>query len=312
MRYHFPALLCWIVLILAADVLPAQQQVDPAVRARLDREFAEAYPQPGDYLPFCYLPELHTQRHNQTLPLNHGASGKARLLVTASLTCPKTRQHFPAIQAWQKKYKQDLGISVVYVLEAHPEIDICPYLGVVDITEANLRDKILYRQPIDMNQRMAMATLFLKRYPIQGSVFVDSMDNVAWRTLGQAPNLALLYDQNGQVIVRQGWFNPETLEPEIEKLIQAGTDQHADLRREGMGASMPGGMGNMIERELSPELEVVLKRLNADNPNTVDFVRWLETVDAPHFKRCSSSIPRSLTKYLPTACTISITIVFCS
>ncbi len=97
--------------------------------------------------------------------IRHAAYGSVKLVVTASLTCPKTRQHFPAIQQLKEKYGKQLGVTVVYVIEAHPETDICPYLGVVDITEANLRDNIRFRQPTTMEGRVKLAEMFSARYP---------------------------------------------------------------------------------------------------------------------------------------------------
>ncbi len=93
--------------------LHAQTKIDPAVRARLDREFASAHPQPGDYLPSCELTVLTDQPDAYPQAIRYAAYGDAKLIVTASLTCPKTRQHFPAIQKLKEKYGKKLGVTIV-------------------------------------------------------------------------------------------------------------------------------------------------------------------------------------------------------
>ena len=255
------------------DQVVAQQRVDPAVRARLDREFAEAHPQPGDYLPNL---ELHNPKRtpikNQatdepiTENLRYASQGDLTLVLTASLTCPKTRQHLPAMQQLKTKYKKHLGITIVYVVEAHPEKDVCPYLGVVDVTDANLRDHILYRQPKSMEDRIAIAEEFQTRYPIDGEVLIDSLANEAWRALGQSPNMALLVDSDKRVLLRQGWVEPKSLEEAIVKHL-ASVEKVSIKRKQH------------DDNTSNPELQAILKRLDPKHPSESDFVYWLKEVE---------------------------------
>ncbi len=239
MRMQIAISLSVFVVMIFCSFRPAisQGKVDPAARARLDREFAVAHPQPGDYLPTIELTNLYCSDGNTARSdlLRYSTPGDVKLVVTASLTCPKTRQHFPALQQLKKKYGERLGVVVVYVIEAHPEHDLCPYLGVVDVTEANLRDNIRFRQPTTMDDRTSLAKRFAKSYPFSGSVLVDSMDNIAWRTLGKSPNMALLADSEGRVVYSQGWVEPKSLVVEIEKLLVATKEI---LRSEGYGSSV--------------------------------------------------------------------------
>lgn len=278
-------LVLFALAILSAQLdiasLKAQGKVDPAVRARLDREFAAAHPQPGDYLPVCRLHYLSEKIDDHATDIRYAAHGDAKLIVTASLTCPKTRQHLPAIQELKKKYGESLAVTIVYVIEAHPEKDVCPYLGVVDITEANLRDNIRYRQPTTFEGRLQLARQFSKRYPMKAALLVDSMENVAWRTLGQSPNAAILANSEGKVVMRQGWIDPPALVPEIEKLIA----QEASDRRE---------REKRFHREHveSEQMQAIMRRLDPDNPNQWEVVRWLEKVDLPHLKALFVKYPK--------------------
>ena len=284
----------------------SQGRVDPEVRKRLDREFAAAHPQPGDYLPAIALLELDDKKaaaykiepEQLTAMLRYAATGDVKLVVTASLTCPKTRQHFPALQQIKEKYGDRLGVIVVYVVEAHPERDVCPYLGVVDITEANLRDNIRFRQPTTMEARVQMAKGFAKRYPITGDFLVDSMENIAWRSLGKSPNMALLADAQGRVVFRQGWVAPESLDVEIEKLLKSIPIVSGGMLG-GRRATRPKADKDLLpgeatmsqdsslsydelqtsESKRSKVVTEILKRLSPDSPFEWNFVRWLEDVN---------------------------------
>lgn len=304
--FTFIVLLAWI-----GDPASAQQRVDPAVRARLDREFAEAHPQPGDYLPNLELQKLKrrgSKRQSDDEPstgsLRYASHGELTLVLTASLTCPKTRQHLPAIQQLEAKYKKQLGITIIYVVEAHPEKDVCPYLGVVDVTEANLRDNILYRQPKSMEERITIAGEFQKRYPIDGEILIDSMDNVAWRSLGQSPNMALLIDSDHRVLLRQGWVEPKSLEEAIVKHVVEPRDQETGT--DGVPGSYGSGFGgpgssNWFQsdaEETNPELMIILNRLSPDYPNHWEFVRWLEKVDSEKLRLLLRRFPSIINERL--------------
>lgn len=267
--------------------LRAQGRVDPKVRARLDREFAAAHPQPGDYLPSCELKVLAEEEEAYPETLRFAEHGYAKLIVTASLTCPKTRQHLPAIQTLKKKYGDKLGVTIVYVIEAHPENDICPYLGVVDITEANIRDNIRHRQPTSMEGRVRLAKSFQKMFPFKASVLVDSMDNIAWRTLGQSPNAALLATSDGLVTFRQGWIDPPALVPEIDKLIAQETAERKRLENESRDERKPSG-----------QLKEIMGRVDAESPSQWSVVRWLQEVDLPHLKALFSRYPKVINEPL--------------
>ena len=306
-RYFRCGLVLILTIVFGKDQSVAQQRVDPAVRARLDREFAEAHPQPGDFLPNIELHKLESSSRRSDMidepneeNLRYASHGDLTLVITASLTCPKTRQHLPAIQRLKEKFKEELGITIVYVVEAHPEKDICPYLGVVDVTDANLRDNILFRQPKSMAERIAIAGEFKKRYPLEGQVLIDSMDNKAWRTLGQSPNLALLVDVDKRVLLRQGWVEPKSLEEEIVKRLIKNPSNDGRMRMGGLdayGSSEKGfggtgrGGGSSEDQNANPELITILTRLSPDYPNTWDFVRWLEKVESDKLRLLFERFP---------------------
>jgi thiol-disulfide isomerase/thioredoxin len=249
-----------VSFFLAANRLPAQQRVSPETKAKLDRQFAAAHPQAGDFLPDLVLQSLKEKDGNQSL--RYATKGEINLLITASLTCPKTRQHMPALTELKEKYGERLGITIVYVIEAHPEKDICPYLGVVDVTDANLRDKILFRQPKTMDERMKLVRSFANRYPVDATVLVDTIENLAWRALGQSPNLALLSNDDDKVLFRQGWFDPAKLDEEVARQLK-------NVETDGQRTDALDDDISLREDSLKAELA----RLPLKKPTLLEFAR---------------------------------------
>jgi hypothetical protein len=60
---------------------------------------------------------------------------------------------------------------------------------------------------------------FMEVTGISFPVYADGLDNSAWKALGSGPNLAVLVDERGTVIAKQGWLNPEVMQSEILKRL---------------------------------------------------------------------------------------------
>jgi hypothetical protein len=209
----------------AADAEPAKPNFD------------KVGPQVGDQVPAL---SLHTAK-GEVQRLSDAWQGGPALLVTSSLTCPKSRSRWPEVKAIAEKYGDKLNVVIVYVIEAHPVGSICPYKGVEDITPENERDGILRRQPDTLEDRLELAQEF-KRYLRAGTlIYIDNMKNEAWKALGAAPNLALLVDKQGIVVARKGWFEgtamQKVIDPFVEKL-ESASDSEATQQDDRTAASV--------------------------------------------------------------------------
>jgi len=151
------------------------------------------------------------------------------VLMTASLTCPKSREKYPDLQALATSLGGKGHFAILYVIEAHPDQDPSPYKGIVDVTPANQRDKILFRQPTTLEERLKLARAFAERFkiPKEIEVYVDGMSNEAWKQVGGGPNMALVISQSGLVWTRQGWFNAATLKPAVEAVVHSSVTSRA-------------------------------------------------------------------------------------
>jgi ankyrin repeat protein len=194
---------------------PQQQAANAPSATTKKLTFDHVGPQIGEQLPDLRLQS--TKDEPQRLG-NAWHSGPA-LIVTSSFTCPKSRSRWPELAAITKQYGEKLNIVVVYVIEAHPVGSICPYKGVEDVTPENQRDGILRKQPTTMADRLDLAQEFKRYLRVDAPIYVDKLDNRAWKALGAAPNIAYLVDNDGIVVARQGWFDGPGLRDAIDDCL---------------------------------------------------------------------------------------------
>jgi len=155
--------------------------------------------------------------------------GKPTLLVTASLTCGRSRERQPWVDKLAEKYKDRLNIAVVYTLEAHPTIDPSPYAKYSPELEnperpgeragGNEREGLLRRQPRNVDDRRKLAKEFQSRLHVKVPILLDEMGNEAWKSLGGGPNVGILVGRDGVVVVKHAWFEGESMDKSIESLL---------------------------------------------------------------------------------------------
>ncbi len=142
------------------------------------------------------------------------------VLVTGSYTCPIYRRQLAALNRLYERYGDRVALFVVYTVEAHPIKDPSPYRGKEWVTEQNLREKILLRQPTSYTERVTLASRCQIDLRSPVPILVDGMDNEVWTRYGEAPNAAYLIDYEGKVRLRQGWFDPVRFEQALLELLQ--------------------------------------------------------------------------------------------
>lgn len=204
-----------VVVFCAAAI--AQDAPKPAAKSAPQLNFDNKGPQTGEQVPDL---RIHTLKGEEQR-LSDAWKGGPTLLVTSSLTCPKSRSRWPELKALIDRYDEKLNVVIVYVIEAHPVGSVCPYKDVEDITPENERDGILRKQPKTLDDRLELAQEFKRLLRIKSAIYVDNMKDEAWKGLGGAPNLALLVDQEGKVVARSGWFEGEKSKAAIDKYLEA-------------------------------------------------------------------------------------------
>jgi len=150
--------------------------------------------------------------------------GKPVLLISASYTCPIFRGKIPIINQLHSLYKNQLEILVVYTVEAHPDKDISPYFGKVNTGATNIKENILFRQPVLYGDRIKIVEEMLTNNTLEVPVIVDGPCNEWWRYYGPAPNNATLIDLEGIVRIKHSWFDrdPNDIICDIKKYFNPG------------------------------------------------------------------------------------------
>ena len=145
-------------------------------------------------------------------------AAKPVLLVTGSLSCPPSRLFNPATTELSKRFGAELAVAVLYVIDAHPSGDVCPYTGTDWPGKDNVSQGILVRQPRDQAERNQRAAEYREQLSLEVPVYVDSMDNGAWEALGRSPNMAILIKE-GRCMLFQDWFKPAEITLELERIL---------------------------------------------------------------------------------------------
>jgi hypothetical protein len=157
---------------------------------------------------------------------------KPTLLVTASLTCGRSRERQPWVNELATKYKDRINVAVLYTLEAHPVIDPSPYAEYSPELEnpehpgersgGNRGEPGLERrQPTDLDERKLLAEQFKDLLRVDVPIVMDPMNNAGWKALGGGPNMGFLIGRDGGVVVKHGWFDGETMDRSIEHYLAA-------------------------------------------------------------------------------------------
>lgn len=186
--------------------------------------FAQRGPQPGSHIPAMWLVGLDGQEKT----IDDVRAARPMVLVTASITSNVARRREQDLAALQARWGDRVAFVTVYTLEAHPKGDASPYTGTEWVPEQNFADDVLVRQPTTLTDRMILAREFDARFGGGATMLVDPMDDIAWRTLGMAPNLGLLVDADGVIRARQGWFDAAAMDLALDGLMGANVEQRAE------------------------------------------------------------------------------------
>ncbi|MCH8902648.1 MAG: T9SS type A sorting domain-containing protein [Bacteroidetes bacterium] len=161
-------------------------------------------------------------------------SGKPVLLVDGSFTCPAYRDRMPDFNTIYSTYANDLIMYVVYVVEAHPIVDVSPYSGTVWTVPANTSAGINYTQAKTYGERKTTIAAMNAYMTVDPEILIDGICNIWWSNFGPAPNNAYLIDVDGTVYAKHGWFNkaPNDMVASIDALL-AMTSGIEDVAEQG-------------------------------------------------------------------------------
>ncbi len=153
------------------------------------------------------------------------------LVVLGTPSCGAFRHQFAPqlapLQAFAdaitEKTGQKLQVLVVLAKEAHPALDLRPYVGMQWTGADNVADKVLVRQPTSFGARVLNGRAIVARLKLNPAQFlVDGMDAAGWQRFGALPNAAHLIDKDGVLVWKEPWAvqtglseSDPTMQPEL-------------------------------------------------------------------------------------------------
>ena len=117
-----------------------------------------------------------------------------------------------------EQYKDRVAFYVVYIQEAHAS----------DVWQmaSNLRDKVIFRTPLNFEERTGVASSCVVKLGIKIPAVIDDMNNSTERAYTGWPDRIYLIDQNGRVAFKTKpgpfGFKASLLEPPLQRLFPRG------------------------------------------------------------------------------------------
>jgi len=184
------------------------------LRERFNPDFKSRGIEVGERIPELMV----TTQHGAQQSLARLWQKRPVLLVTGSLTCPVSRREIPSVEGIRKKFGDRVFVAVLYTQEAHPSAGPFPYEDHGQ-PKQNRIEGLARAQPRTLEERGKLADEFKDRLRLSVPVVLDDMRNQAWETFGGGPNMALLVDRDGVVHAKQGWFDDDEMQEEIERFL---------------------------------------------------------------------------------------------
>jgi hypothetical protein len=218
-RASFPsasALAFVLVLTLRADVSPASDAPRTYPPAELaPKPIGSAGPRAGSVAPDFSLTTLD----GKPVTASKLWAEKPTVIMTGSHTCPVFRRTATPFEELAREFGERVNFLIIYTLEAHPSGEHSIYFGRENVTPANKRDGILWRDPRTAGERLGRAKECVAALGLKTTVVLDTMDNANWKAYGSAPNCAYLVGRDGKVVEAQPWFDARPMREAIVRLL---------------------------------------------------------------------------------------------
>lgn len=147
--------------------------------------------------------------------------GKPLVLTTGSLTCPMYTATISDMNALAKKMRGKVEFLVLYVREAHPG------------------EKVTAHRTYDQKIERAKMTRQLENE--NRPIIVDELDGPIHQAYGAWPNTAFVIDEEGFVLLRHKWVDPQALEKALNLML-------ADKPIDGIAYKMKKPSAEVVER----------------------------------------------------------------
>jgi len=250
------------------DGTATREEFDAAMKARRSGQrqgnrkgeagnrFAQQGLQPGQKIPELSVYDLEGNK----VSLANLWKDKPAVLVTASVTCPISVGSCPSLKPLSLANSNSVNIAILYVKEAHPAED-------GSTPQQRPLGARTHPQPTTFNEKLQLANLFDKEVDHGNSIYVDDLSRTAGNALGAGPNIGLLINTDGKIVVRQGWFNAKEMEAAIDTLNKkpAVSRRPSRQRQPPDNVTVHRNLEYALEDGASLQLDLYIPK-NAKNP----------------------------------------------
>ena len=141
-------------------------------------------------------------------------------------------------------YKEHADFLTVYVREAHPTDEWQ--------MKSNVKDDVCYAQPKTLEQRLAIANDFTKRFKYTLPFGIDDMSNAADLAYSSWPERIYIIDESGHIAYRGG-MGPFKYKPEEARNWLAA--RYGAVKHETPAASAPAATESTTPTPIAPASE---------------------------------------------------------
>lgn len=117
-----------------------------------------------------------------------------------------------------ERFKDHAEFLTIYIKEAHPDDE-----WQMDV---NLKEDVCYVQPKTLEQRVAIANDFSRRFKYPLPLAVDTMDNAAEQAFAAWPERLYVIGEDGKIVYQGGLgpfdYKPEEVRAWLEARFPAG------------------------------------------------------------------------------------------
>jgi len=175
-----------------------------------------AGPDVGDPAPALKLSRLS----GEEIPLSDLWAGRHLLVVLGSCTAPEFREKAAAVGRFSAEFGGEIGVAVVYVLEAYPAGAAGPFGSRPDIAQANIAAGCSIPAHKDLAARREAAKLASRKLGLEATLLVDGMDDAAWKAFGKPVAGAFLIDRQGYIVTPQLSYDPAEMAANARLLVE--------------------------------------------------------------------------------------------
>ncbi|VGO22262.1 alpha/beta hydrolase fold domain-containing protein [Pontiella sulfatireligans] len=249
------------------DGKATRAEFDAAMKARRGRQrqgdtreqsgnrFATQGLQPGQKIPELTVYDLD----GKEVKLSTLWKNKPAVLVTASATCPISVGSCPSLKPLSGSYSSEVNVAVLYVKEAHPAED-------GQSSPGRTLGARTHPQPQTFEEKLALAQLFDQKIDHGNALYVDGLERTAANTLGAGPNIGLLIDRTGKIVLRQGWYNANGMEAAINELNEKAAKPQRQYRQRQLPENITAHRDLEYSVEDGESLQLDLYLPEAKNP----------------------------------------------